>query len=441
LQIQKAKPGYKLVKSLFGKYEEIPEEWTTEQMKDLIQDMRSGVSRLLSVEDIGYPVLTSGNIQDGRFDPSEKKYWYRKDPQGVDLTEYIVEDNDIILNFINSIEKIGKSCIFQKQDRDWIFTTNVFRIKTKLNKTSQYYFYYLLNSKKVQKQIIGITQPAINQASFSKHFFEKIHVFIPPVPEQQRISSILSRVDDLIKKFDSIIESTKRLKEGMMQQLLTRGIDHKKFKKVKNFFKKEILIPQNWDYPKFSTIVKVNPPTKITKKIVPYIPMDSVNTDNPHVDYFDERSFESYSNLPRFQENDVLFARITPSTENGKTCIIENFSQIGIASSELKVLRPTDKIFPRYLYYYVKSYRIRQFAISQMMGTTGRQRVPDYVFKKDLNIELPPLHEQRQILSILSNMDSKLSKLEREKYKVEILKKGLMQKLLLGKIRFNNLKN
>ena len=41
-----------------------------------------------------------------------------------------------------------------------------------------------------------------------------------------------------------------------------------------------------------------------------------------------------------------------------------------------------------------------------MLGTTGRQRVPDYVFKKDLNFELPSLDEQQKIASILSNIDA-----------------------------------
>ena len=55
---------------------------------------------------------------------------------------------------------------------------------------------------------------------------------MPPLPEQQQIVSIISNVDDTIQKTDQIIEQTQRLKKGMMQKLLTKGIGHKKFKKV-----------------------------------------------------------------------------------------------------------------------------------------------------------------------------------------------------------------
>ena len=215
------------------------------------------------------------------------------------------------------------------------------------------------------------------------------------------------------------------------------------YKLVENFFHRLIEIPADWDYPKFSEIVKVNPLTKIDEKLIPYLPMDAVDVEKPNFNYFEERNLSDFPSLPKFQENDVLFASITPSTENGKTCIIENFSRKGIGSSELTVLRPTEKIIPKYLYYYVKSHRIRQFAISQMMGTTGRQRVPDYVFKKDLSFELPSKSEQQKIASILSNIDSLISQTQKEIEHTQRLKKGLMQKLLtrgIGHTKFKKIK-
>ncbi len=199
---------------------------------------------------------------------------------------------------------------------------------------------------------------------------------------------------------------------------------------MSNFFRNEIQIPEGWDYPKFNQIVKTNPYTKIEEKRVPYIPMDAVDTEKPHFNYSEERELSDNPSLSKFQNNDILFARITPSTENGKTCIVENFEHKGIVSSELTVLRTTENIIPKYLYYYVKSHRIRQFAISQMLGTTGRQRVPDYVFKKDLNIELPPLQEQQKITLILSNVDSLIGSTSKVIENSKQVKTGLMQKLL-----------
>ena len=62
--------------------------------------------------------------------------------------------------------------------------------------------------------------------------FSQLTVFIPPKQEQQKIASILSKVDELIQKTDQIIEQTQRLKKGLMQKLLTKGIGNTKFKKL-----------------------------------------------------------------------------------------------------------------------------------------------------------------------------------------------------------------
>jgi len=88
----------------------------------------------------------------------------------------------------------------------------------------------------------------------------------------------------------------------------------KGYKSVSNFFRNEIQIPEDWDYPKFHQIVKTNPYTKIEEKRVPYIPMDAVDTEKPHFNYSEERELSDNPSLSKFQNNDTLFARITPST-------------------------------------------------------------------------------------------------------------------------------
>ena len=234
----------------------------------------------------------------------------------------------------------------------------------------------------------------------------------------------------------------------MVGEKSTGGIEKLKqakpgYKLVSDFFRREFEIPNDWEYPKFNEVVKTNPITKMDEELVPYIPMDSVDTSKSNFNYFEERNFSDFKSLPKFQENDVLFASITPSTENGKTCIVENFDRKGIGSSELTVLRSTDKVIPKYLYYYMKSHRIRQFAISQMMGTTGRQRVPDYVFKKDLHFELPSVQEQQKIASILSNVDELISSYDDTIQATKKVKQGLMQQLLtkgIGHKKFKKVK-
>src|ERR1700690_3010254 len=107
----------------------IPEGWNAGSLSDYIASVKSGLSRKISIEDIGLPVVTSTNIQNGRLDTATLKYWYVDDPQGANTADYVLSEGDILLNFINSAAQIGKSCLFRSFGRPTIYTTNIFRIK------------------------------------------------------------------------------------------------------------------------------------------------------------------------------------------------------------------------------------------------------------------------------------------------------------------------
>ena len=425
--MNKSMSGYKRVKWLFGKEIRIPEEWE--------------VSKIESVGDI---------IGGGTPDSTNPKYWYGDILWAVptDITKlstsYINDTERKITKvglenssakllpagtvLITSRATIGKCAIATKP----IATNQGFQNIICNDNFDRLFIFYMIkhDSNKLLRLSYGTTFLEISKAAI-----KSIAILAPKKDEQTKIASILSGVDALVESTQLIIEKTERLKEGLMQRLLTKGIGHTKFKKIKNFFKKEYSIPDSWEHPKFASLVKVNPKTLINTEFAPYVPMDAVNTNSSIISYFEHRKTTDHSSLPKFVEHDVLFARITPSTENGKTALIEHFQKAGIASSELTILRCNDKILPKYLYYYIKSYRIRSFAISQMLGTTNRQRVPEYVFEHDLNLELPPLSEQQKIASILSGVDAYIQKNQQYKEKLKKLKKGLMQKLLTGQMR------
>lgn len=200
---------------------EIPMEWEVVQFKDIFQSIKSGISRRFSPQDIGYPVIRSSNIKNNLLDLSDLKYWYLTDPQGSELESLILDKGDILLNFINSLAQIGKCCIFDAYDRDYIYTTNIFRVKVQKEKAINKFFYYYSQTKKYEKDIQNIVKPAVNQASFTKADFEQLSIPIPHIEEQQKIVEILSSVDEQIDYYVKEKEKYMELKKGLMQKLLT----------------------------------------------------------------------------------------------------------------------------------------------------------------------------------------------------------------------------
>ena len=95
------------------------------------------------------------------------------------------------------------------------------------------------------------------QPNISQEIIRKFKYLIPPLSEQQKIASILSEVDSTIEFTQKTIESMEKLKKGLMQQLLTWGIGHTKFKKAKWQFGKEIKLPKAWNVEVFGSFAKI----------------------------------------------------------------------------------------------------------------------------------------------------------------------------------------
>jgi type I restriction enzyme S subunit len=194
-------------------------------------------------------------------------------------------------------------------------------------------------------------------------------------------------------------------------------------------------IPDDWELPEVGDVSEVNSNPKSDETDVPYLPMDALDTEMPSPKYTERRNPKENSGT-MFKQYDTLFAKITPSTENGKSAYIDEIdTSVGIATTEVITLSP-EETHPLYLYYYANSHPSKEYAVSRMRGTSGRQRVPKSVFERELKIPLPNLQEQRRIASILYSVDEQLRTLNDRHDMLSRQKHGLMQDLLTGTKRF-----
>ena len=191
-------------------------------------------------------------------------------------------------------------------------------------------------------------------------------------------------------------------------------------------------IPEGWELVDGTDVYDVNPNPKSDEEPNTYIEMDALDTELPWPRYFGERNASEYSGKT-FTAGDTLFARITPCTENGKAALVSEMdTRVGIGSTEYAVLSPnTERINPWYLYYVGKSHPVHNYAVSRMRGSTGRQRVPFSVFRRELDVGLPPLGEQRRIATVLQNVDQAIRKTEEIIEQTERAKQALMKSLFL----------
>jgi type I restriction enzyme S subunit len=197
------------------------DEWKEFQIKECILLLKSGLSRALESSDVGIPVVRANNVGEKYSKDNDLKYWYINDPQGANTSNFILDNDDLLINFINSEAGMGKTCLFKNSlGRDYIYTTNILRMKTNDNLLPEYFYQYS-KLPKYNNEIKKITKPAVNQASFTTVDFKKIKLYLPSYKEQIEIVKLLKAMDDELITLCDKMKSVKKQKKGLMQQLLT----------------------------------------------------------------------------------------------------------------------------------------------------------------------------------------------------------------------------
>jgi len=194
-------------------------------------------------------------------------------------------------------------------------------------------------------------------------------------------------------------------------------------------------LPRNWTLGTISDIAEVNPSGSTVaagdRELVTFLPMAAVEELSGKIDVSAERPFaEVKKNFTRFREDDVLFAKITPSMENGKVAVARGLrSGIGCGTTEFHVIRPASEVAPDYLRLFLVQTRYRQEAKRNMQGAVGQQRVPpDFV--RESPIPVAPAKEQQRIISKIDELFSRIEEGEQALKRVEKLVERYRQSVL-----------
>ena len=261
----------------------------------------------------------------------------------------------------------------------------------------------------------------------------KLHgIPLPPLPEQRRIASALSNIDDLISNLDTLIEKKRNIKQGTMQQLLTGKT------RLKGF-------TEPWVEKKLGEMCSINgrigfrgyTKADLVKKhrgAITYSPSDIKNQilDNSNCDYISLQKYEESPEIKVFN-GDILFCK---TASIGKCAIVRNLKEKATINPQFVVLKEF-KCCNNLLYYILAFSDFQE----QVKSITGGSTIPTMSQEKlkEQAIFLPSsLPEQRAIASILSNMDDEIAALEQKREKYVSLKQGMMQQLLTGKIRLTD---
>lgn len=265
-------------------------------------------------------------------------------------------------------------------------------------------------------------------------FFKSLGIILPPIKEQQKIADILSTVDDQIENANNLIEKTKELKKGLMQKLLTKGIGHGRFKDT------EIgKIPEKWEVTNLIDISQGKGEYGIgavaTEYVVGnprYLRITDIGDESRllfnDIKGLDDVEYEKYI----LKHNDIVFARTGNTT--GKSYVYNTQDGDLVYAGFLIKFSINPKLANvNFIKYVIQSKRYWDW-VNVMSTRSGQPGINSNEYAK-LLIQVPSIEEQNQIALVISSVDEKIEQYELKKEKLQELKKGLMQKLLTGKVR------
>ncbi len=292
---------------------------------------------------------------------------------------------------------------------------------------------YLMRTGKMLKEFFRLSAGAVQRRrAIKKEPFSKIQISLPPVREQRKIVEVLSLVDLAIAKTGEVIAKTGRLKKGLMQELLTKGIGHKEYKQTpigktpKTW--QEVKLKDVLELCQYGLSIKFGDTGRYSILKMDDIVNGVASPENAkHVD-IDDKTFGHF----KLEKGDILFNRTNSYELVGRTGLFLLNGDYTFASYLIRLRPKKEVINPQFLTLYLifSNDRLRQLATRAV-----HQANINATNLKNFAIPLPPLLEQEKIAETIMALDKKLELERKQRAKLERIKHGLVDLLLTGKVR------
>ncbi len=408
----------------------IPEDWDVVSIGD-ISDVKTGPfgSALHEKDyvDNGTPIITVEHLGDHGVDHIKLPMVSDEDKKR--LKSYVLSTGDIAFSRVGSIDR---NALIRDAENGWLFSGRLLRVRIVGAKANSQYLSYQFHfepfKQRVRSVAVGQTMPSLNTA-----ILKSIKTVLPSKTEQTAIANALSDADAWIQSLTRLIAKKRQIKQGTMQTLLNlyengnlkAGWVVKKLGDVVNSFQNGY---------GFSASGYSNNGTPIVT--MAQIGLDgSFQFNKSKVNHWRSSDFNILKSF-HLKDGDVIIAMtdVTPQKNliGRMTTVKSNITLL--LNQRVGHLRIDEsKINPVYLTTLSNMEEWRDYCIaSASLGVQANIRTHDILNGR---IIVPPLEEQTQIATILSNMDTEITTLETKLKKAQQIKQGMMQNLLTGRIR------
>jgi type I restriction enzyme S subunit len=313
-------------------------------------------------------------------------------------------------------------------DFEGVCSNVTFTLQANENKLSQKLLPFIIQTESFTKHACnsahGSTNPFLNWKDIASY-----DLLLPPISEQKKIAEILWAIEQNIILLQNLNNKTINIRDKMLNNFIG---DNLKFTVGENGIK------NSKEWIKISDFIEVNPIRSIARmNNARCVNMADLKEDEPKICSSEIRLFKGGGS--KFQNEDTLFSRITPCLENGKIAYVDilNKDETAWGSTEFIILSGKKEIsLNKWVYYLATTPLFKNEAVNSMIGTSGRQRVPNSFFDKVLikNIEIK---EQKHQINLFDKLSMTIKSQEIQIKSLKALRQKLTNELLSGKIKLD----
>jgi type I restriction enzyme S subunit len=351
-----------------------------------------------------------------------------------------LESEDLLFSIAGAY--LGKIAIVRKENLPANTNQAVGIVRLKKEIANADYVYYYFSQKHINSYINQLSSQS-SQPNLNLDLLGRLKFRLREINEQKKIANVLSALDakiELNNRINDELESlAKTIYDYWFVQFDFPNADGKPYKSSGGEMvyveegKGDRAIPAGWKVGRVSDLFEINPSETLSKgTLSAYIDMSAIPTSGFMTD---EIQYKPFNGGMKFRNGDVVIARITPCLENGKTGLITLLkdNEIGFGSTEFIVLRGKNRSLSSFAACLSRSTSFRNFAISNMTGTSGRKRVDAKAIER-FSIPIPEDGLISQFEDVVSRYFQLLTINTRENQQLNQLRDWLLPMLMNGQV-------
>lgn len=363
-----------------------------------------------------------------------------------------LRENDVLFNNTNSQELVGKTAIFRGNEPSR-FSNHITRIRVNQDKILPEYLWLILNLYQRKSIFYSICTNWNNQSGVGNELLKSTKIPLPILKDQKEIvryytkaqetkqatdeeaKSLLDSIDSFLLEVLDIASNQQHEKKSIFSTSVSNLIGQRL--DVSSYKEHFEMLSNKYPNRKLSSLVEIDPTIKFVGfddyTTISFIPMECIDEKYGEILEQREISISQIKGYTKFEEGDLLWAKITPCMQNGKSAIARHLKNgIGCGSTEYYVIRPkTEEVLIDYVYLILRNSEVLKAAQGSFGGSAGQQRVSSQ-YMKSIVIPFPSKDIQQSIVDVVKERKQRAKQLQMEGTVMLEKAKQKIEKLILG---------